>query len=137
MTLMDLGENDQYLETPIWGPSGWLAYYNMTQKRFQFWNPVTGEKIFLPNETGGVGSWSPDGRYFICSEILFLSDTLAPRHLQLFDLLEKTILDLSRGSYLEDLNPSFAPSGLTVAFSHKSLDPALWTPGRELWILNI
>ena len=137
MTYLDLGKDNQYLEKPIWSSSGWLAYYNLTQKAYQFWNPETGEIVILPNETGGAGSWSPDGRYFISSEILFLSDTLAPRHLQLFDLKEKTMLDLSRGSYPEDLNPSFAPSGLTIAYSHKSLDPALWTPGRELWILNI
>jgi hypothetical protein len=137
MTLVELEEEDQYLEKPLWSPSGWLAYYNQTEKGYHFWNPVTGEKNFLPNETGGDGSWSPDGRYFVCSEILFLSDTLAPRHLQLYDLRENTTLDLSRGSYPEDLNPSFAPTGLTLAYSHKSLEPALWTPGRELWVLNI
>lgn len=137
LTLIDLGEGIQYLENPLWSPSGWLAYYNRTDKGYQFWNPITGEKKFLPNETGGDGSWSPDGRYFVCSEILFLSDTLAPRHLQLYDLRENTLLDLSRGKYPEDLNPSFAPSGLKLAYSHKSLDPSLWTPGREMWVLNI
>jgi len=137
MTQIDLGEDNQYLEKPLWSPSGWLAFYNQTGKGYQFWNPVSDEKVFLPNETGGDGSWSPDGRYFVCSEILFLSGTLAPRHLQLYDLRENTTLDLSRGRYPEDLNPSFAPSGLTLAYSHKSLDPALWTPGRELWVLNI
>lgn len=137
MTEIDLGEENQYLEKPLWSPSGWLAYYNQTEKGYQFWNPDTGEIKFLPNETGGEGSWSSDGRYFVCSEILFLSDTLAPRHLQLYDLQENTLLDLSRGRYPEDLNPSFAPMGLTLAYSHKSLDPALWTPGRELWVLNI
>lgn len=137
MTLLDLGEDSQHLENPLWSPSGWLAYYNQTKKGYQFWNPISNETQFLPNETGGNGSWSPDGRFFICSEILFLSDTLAPRHLQLYDLKEETILDLSRGRYPEDLNPSFAPGGLTVAYSHKSLDPSLWTPGRDLWILNI
>ncbi len=136
-TEIELGEGDQYLEKPNWSSSGWLSYYNQTQKGYHFWNPETGETQFLPNETGGDGSWSPDGRYFICSEILFLSDTLAPRHLQLYDIKEKTTLDLSRGSYPEDLNPSFAPTGLSIAYSHKSLDPQQWTPGRELWILNI
>ncbi len=136
-TLIDLGEGEQHLESPLWSPAGWLAYYNRSQQAYQFWNPITGEKKSLPNQTGGDGSWSSDGRYFICSEILFLSDTLAPRHLILFDLREGTSLDLSRGSYPEDLNPSFAPDGLVLAYSHKSLDPQFWTPGRELWILDI
>jgi Tol biopolymer transport system component len=135
--LIDLEQEGDYLESPLWSPNGWLAYYNRTQLAYQFWHPTSGEKLTLPNQTGDDGSWSPDGRYFICTEILFLGDTLAPRHLILFDLREKNTLDLSRGSFPEDVNPSFAPDGLTLAYSHKSLDPQLWTPGRELWILDI
>ncbi|NQS91858.1 MAG: Ig-like domain-containing protein, partial [Chloroflexi bacterium] len=82
---LDLGDPDQYLENPLWSPSGWLVYYNQTQKGHQFWNSETTETRFLPNETGGDGSWSADGRYFICSEILFTTNTLAPRHLLLYD----------------------------------------------------
>ena len=133
----DLGTENHYLETPLWSPGGWLAYYNRTLLAYQFWDPANDEIRTLPNETGGTGSWSPDGRYFITSEILFLSDTLAPRHLILFDLREETTLDLSQGSYPEDLNPRFAPDGMVLAYSHKSLDPQLWTPGRELWIIDV
>ncbi|MCJ7734759.1 MAG: Ig-like domain-containing protein, partial [Anaerolineales bacterium] len=84
-TRLVMGEPDQYLENPLWSPSGWLVYYDQTQKGYQFWNPDSDETRFLPNETGGDGSWSADGRYFICSEILFTSETLAPRHLLLYD----------------------------------------------------
>ena len=133
----DQGTKNHYLETPLWSPEGWLAYYNRTLLAYQFWDPTSDEIRTLPNETGGTGSWSPDGRYFITSEILFLSDTLAPRHLILYDLREETTLDLSRGSYPEDLNPRFAPDGMVLAYSHKSLDPQLWTPGRELWIIDV
>lgn len=136
-TRLVMGEPDQYLENPLWSPSGWLVYYDQTQKGYQFWNPDSDETRFLPNETGGDGSWSADGRYFICSEILFTSETLAPRHLLLYDLKEENLADLSNGNFLEDLNPSFSPRSLSLAFSRKSLDPALWSPGRQLWILNI
>jgi dipeptidyl aminopeptidase/acylaminoacyl peptidase len=47
------------------------------------------------------------------------------------------LVDLSQGNFLEDLNPSFAPQGLSLAFSRKSLDPAEWSPGRQLWLLDL
>jgi dipeptidyl aminopeptidase/acylaminoacyl peptidase len=136
-TQLDVGEPDEYLEKPLWSASGWLACYNQTLKGYQFWNPISDEVIFLPNDTGGDGSWSADGRYFLASKIVFVSDNLAPRHLELFDLVERTSRDLSRGSYLEDLNPSFAPQGLRFAFSRKSLNPQDWTPGRQLWVMDL
>jgi Tol biopolymer transport system component len=134
---LDLGLSGDYLENPLWSPAGWLAIYNQTTKGYQFWNPATDTTRFLPNETGGFGSWSADGRYFLSSEILFVGDTLAPRHLLLYDLVEETIQDLSTGDYLEDLNPSFSTRGLVFAFSRKSLNPQDWTPGRQLWLMDL
>ena len=131
------GDESDYLERPLWSNSGWLAFYNQSKKGFEFWNPEDGERKFLPNDTGGLGSWSSDGLYFISSEIQFTSETLAPRNLILFELGDESILDLSRGNFLEDLNPSFSPSGLTVAYSRKSLDPQQWSPGRQLWVMDI
>jgi Tol biopolymer transport system component len=136
-TQNNLGDPGEYIDNPSWSVSGWLSFYNYTRRGFEFWNPGTDETLFLPNETGGDGSWSPDGRYFVCSEIQFTSTNLAPRHLLAFDLIEETLVDLSQGNFLEDLNPSFSPRGSYLAFSRKYLDPENWTPGRELWVLNL
>lgn len=132
-----LGDPEDYLDNPLWSPSSWLSYYNHTQQRYVFWNPITSQELTLPNETGGDGSWSADGRYFVCTEILYISETLAPRHLLQYDLTEETVFDLSRGNFLEDLNPSFSPQGLILAYSRKSLDPEKWSPGRQLWVMDI
>ena len=133
----DLGTQNEYLENPLWSPAGWLSYYNRTRKGYQFWIPGTDTSRFLPNETGGFGTWSADGRYFLTSEILFVGETLAPRHLQLYDLVEVTLQDLSEGDFLEDLNPGFSTRGLKFAFSRKSLSPQDWTPGRQLWVMDL
>lgn len=133
----DLGTENEYLENPLWSPAGWLAYYNRTRKGYQFLTPGTETSRFFPNETGGFGTWSADGRYFLTSEILFVGETLAPRHLQLYDLVEQTTQDLSVGEFLEDLNPSFSSRGLVFAFSRKSLSPQDWTPGRQLWVMDL
>lgn len=76
-----LGDPEDTLDHLMWSPAGWLSFYNYTQQRYVFWNPISSQEIILPNETGGDGSWSGDGRYFISSEILFISETLAPRRL--------------------------------------------------------
>ncbi|MCJ7718111.1 MAG: Ig-like domain-containing protein [Anaerolineales bacterium] len=136
-TAIILGDPEDSLDHILWSPAGWLSYYSYSQQRYVFWNPISSRELTLPNETGGDGSWSGDGRYFISSEILFISDTLAPRHLMLFDLSEETLVDLSQGNFLEDLNPSFSHLGLFLAFSRKSLDPQEWSPGRQLWILDL
>jgi Tol biopolymer transport system component len=133
----DLGEGDVHLENPLWSPAGWLVYYNRTNKGYEFWNPETDDTRFLDNETGGYGTWSADGRYFLTSEILFAGETLAPRNLQLYDLEEETIQDISVGDFLEDLNPSFSSLGLEFAFSRKSLNPQEWTLGRQLWVMDL
>jgi Tol biopolymer transport system component len=126
-----------HLDNPRWSPTGWLSYYNHTQQQYVFWNPETNQTLSLENETGRDGSWSADGQYFVCTEILFISETLAPRHLLLYDITEQTVVDLSEGNFLEDLNPSFSPQDLILAFSRKSLDPEEWSPGRQLWILDL
>jgi Tol biopolymer transport system component len=131
------GNESDHLEKPLWSNIGWLVYYNQTQLGYEFWKPNQEENLFLPQETGGDGAWSPDGRYFVSSEIQFTSETLAPRHLLMYDTKEETTLDLTRGRFIEDLNPSFSPQGLTLAYSRKSLDPQNWTPGRQLWIMNV
>ena len=136
-THSDLGIPSEYLDNPLWSPSGWLSYYNHTRQGYIFWYSAGEDTIFLPNETGGDGTWSADGRFFVCSEILYVSDTLAPRHLQLYDLTERTLSDLSQGNFLEDLNPSFSPLGTMLAFGRKSLDPSSWSPGRQLWVMDI
>jgi len=136
-THSDLGAPSDYLDNPLWSASGWLVYYNHTQQGYEFWYPDQEDAIFLPNETGGDGTWSADGRFFVCSEIIFVSETLAPRHLQMYDLTEGNLTDLSQGNFLEDLNPSFSPLGTLLAFGRKSLDPASWSPGRQLWVMDI
>ena len=136
-SVLDLGLASEHLDSPLWSPAGWLAFYNQTAKGYQFWNPETENTQFLPNETGGDGTWTADGRYFLTSEILFVGETLAPRHLLLYDLVEETIQDLSVGDFLEDLNPSFSSRGMVIAFSRKSLNPEDWTPGRQLWTMDL
>jgi Tol biopolymer transport system component len=38
---------------------------------------------------------------------------------------------------VEDALPTFSPDGQWLAFTRKYLDEERWTPGRQLWLLNM
>lgn len=133
-TTAPVQEGNHHLEHPLWSPQGWLAYYDRTDNAYTFIHPGQSKTIIIPNETGAQGTWSPDGERFITTEILDLDENLAPRHLFAYLRSDGSKVDLTDDPYLEDANPSYSPQGKYIAFSRKSLLPADWTPGRQLWL---
>ena len=131
-----LQNENQHLQHPSWSAQGWLAYYNQTENTYSFLHPQQSREVHIPNQTGAEGSWAPDGEQFVTTEILELDEELAPRHLFLYDVSQGTKRDLTEDTYLEDANPAFSPRGNFIAFGRKSLLPAEWTPGRQLWLLE-
>lgn len=131
---------------PDWSPTGLLTFYDTNQQAFVFMDPTGGEGTSFPNQTGQQGSWHPSGEYYVAPEIFFDTpvnsstagdlQTLASSHLMRFRLQDGTMLDLTQANDLEDTGPAFAPDGITLAFARKSLDISLWTPGRQLWLMN-
>lgn len=132
----EIGPPGDHLTTPSWGPAGWFSYYNRSREAYHLINRSTGAQSTLPNQTGGSGTWSPAAPVFVTTEIFNLSDTLAPRHLLRYLPAEDALTNLTQDDFLEDANPVYSPSGSRLAFGRKSLDPARWTPGRQLWILE-
>ena len=129
-----VGDADHHLENPRWALPGWFSVYDRTAQAFLLFNHQTGERLSQPNQTGGSGTWSPQGPSFVMTEIYNIADTLATRHMLRYHLGEDSLVDLTGSNTLEDANPAYSPSGDYLAFGRKSLDPDLWTPGRQLWI---
>jgi Tol biopolymer transport system component len=46
-------------------------------------------------------------------------------------------IDLSQSPVVEDASPALSPDGKWIAFARKFLDPAHWTPGRQLWVMGV
>jgi Tol biopolymer transport system component len=140
--------DDQALSTqlPRWSPNGQLVYYDEINQVYLVWNPDTNERRTFPNQTGEPGVWSPDGNSFYAPEIYLIpnaylssSGTLEPMptsHLLRFDVNSGQSTDLTEEDTLEDTSPSISPDGSRLAFARKYLDPARWTPGRQLWVLD-
>lgn len=134
-------------ERPRWSSAGWLAYYDSITAQFRFWNPNDGRRMSFPNLAGEAGTWSPDGQVFITVEVSEIpggqfgsGGTLEPAptsHLVRYSLSNETTVDLTGQDTLEDTFPAFSLDGSRLAFARKYLDPGRWTPGRQLWVVNL
>jgi Tol biopolymer transport system component len=130
---------------PAWSKDGLLAFYDQEMQAYQVVHPTQGDRISLPNQTGGTGIWHPEGSAFIALEVLIenpgLLDPHAASHLIRYTFDESRAalefqVDLSHDYDLEDNHPAFSPDGAMIAFSRRYLDLNRWTPGRQLWVMQ-
>lgn len=134
-------------QNPSWSPQGWLTYYDRDEEAFLVVDDEGRELGRFPNQTGQAGTWQPQGEAFVAAEILFLDEGFSPSlqglerladsHLLIYAWPEGEPQDLTAQEGLEDATPAFAPDGRFLAFGRKFLDPRRWTPGRQLWLMDI
>jgi hypothetical protein len=140
-----ISQSNHTSRSPVWSSTGWLSYYDLEVQAFILLNPHTAEELEFPNLTGESGTWSLHGNYFVAPEIMFTPppegveefSVLATSHLLRFDLFTGEIYNLSQGITIEDTFPSFSPDGNMLAFTRKFLDEARWTPGRQIWVMEV
>lgn len=139
---------------PDWSPTGWLTYYDEILKAIVVVDVRTVEEPvilqFIPNGLGQMGTWSPDGEVFVIPEIVFTQGQVDAdpgsqtneeafySHLYRVEFESGRTVDISPGEEIrvEDAAPVFHPDGELLAFTRKYLDERLWTPGRQIWILD-
>jgi Tol biopolymer transport system component len=147
-----VSEVDHDAHTPAWGPQGWLAYYDQTLAMTVV-DDLRGKRTDIPNSSGSVGAWSPDGKYLTFPEIQLTQGSAQPApastpsagttpasafysHLIRVTVATNQIEDLSKSPVVEDTSPALSQDGEQIAFARKYLDPLHWTPGRQLWIME-
>ena len=64
-------------------------------------------------------------------------ESIASSHLIAVNVEDGRIQDITRAENQEEAAPAFSPDGTRVAFARKYLDTARWTPGRQMWILQL
>lgn len=132
---------------PLWSAGGRLAYYDAIAQEFVLLDLASGARQRFANTTGEPGAWSADGAMLIAPEIILQPngymgsggeiEPLITSHLLGYSQAGEPPLDLTGAPNLEDVTPSAAPDGRWLAFGRKFLDPQRWTPGRQLWLLNL
>jgi len=131
---------------PVWAPSGWLSYFDADRQAIVV-DDLQGGATLIPNATGENWVWLPDGSGVVFPEIS--PDTVSPsgpntnsESLRIFSQLILVTVktngrrNLSGTEQLEDYSPAVSPDGARLAFARNYFD-ARWTPGRQLWILNL
>ena len=134
---------------PRWGPDGRLSYFDTTRQAMVVQDLTTQAVSYIPDSSGEMGTWSPDGEFIVYPEIFFppeptpIPGAPEPEHTDKFfsRLLRVTIAtnateNLSGEGVVEDASPVYSPDGVWLAFARKSLDQARWTPGRQLWLMR-
>ena len=95
----------------------------------------------VEHQLGEQWTWSPDGRFVIFPEVVLLDSNNSGvsffSHLIRVEVESGLSTDLSGlgNEMIEDASPAYSPDGLQVAFARKSLDPAEWSLGRQLFVM--
>jgi len=159
-----VGDRDHSTRSPVWGPQGWLAYYDADLQTTVV-DDLRGGKTYVPNASGEVGVWTPDGNHLVFPEIRIIDEhaTATPAagsapaplatpgltpsaddaleqfysHLIYVTLATNESTDLSGSPLVEDANVALSPDGQSLAFGRKYLDAEHWSPGRQLWVMDL
>ncbi len=125
---------------PAWSATGQLAYYDRTGSDYEVYDPLSKERIQLPNQTGQPGDWSHDGKTYLAPEISYQpsgqGSEMGSSHLYLYDIAAHTSTDLSGAGTVEDVEAVYSPEGSMIAFTRKYLDAARWSLGRQVWVMG-
>lgn len=142
-----LGREEAEAHSPAWAGQERLGYYDADRGVVAVvesgpdgtWREVSA----VPHPLGERWSWSPDGRFVVMPEVELLEQPPVEgvdfySHLYRVEIETGLRTDLSGGlgDLVEDAAPAYSPDGLWIAFARKSLRPAQWTPGRQLWLMR-
>jgi Tol biopolymer transport system component len=140
MEALPIGQATHETVQPGWSSMGLLAYYDRNNNEYEVVDPLTGERTFLPNQTGQPGAWSPDGQFYLAPEIYYVQlsgqNERGTSHLIRYNVTTSVAEDLTQAEDLEDVNGVYSPDGGTIAFARKYLDVGRWTLGRQIWLMN-
>lgn len=149
-----IGFVEHVTSSPIWSPTGWLAYYDSTLRAITLVEAVLGPEpapfSYINNDMGLMGSWSPDGIFLLFSEIVFPQVESGAEgveveqqasfysHLYRIEAESGIMVDLTGedAGMVEDASPSYSPDGEWIAFTRKYLEEDRWTLGRQLWLMR-
>jgi Tol biopolymer transport system component len=129
---------------PAWSPDGGkLAFFDPVNGGIAIYDLQSGGLSFIPNEMGGVGSWSPDGE-IIAYPQFFLQGRQFYSHLVLHTLADGSMRDLSvlaglasdGAAGVEDGSPSWSPDGRWLAVPRRRLKADEWAPSFQIWLVR-
>lgn len=137
-------------QAPAFARDGRLAYLDLVDQVVVIHDFTSGSDRRIPDASGEMGAWSPDGAYLVFPQITSeppptpLPGTPAPAlqldtffsHLARVDTTSGAASNLSGSGAVEDAAADFSPAGDVLVFGRKQLLQTTWTPGRQLWLMH-
>lgn len=137
-------------QAPAFARDGRLAYLDLFQQLIIVHDFVNNSTQQIPDASGEMGAWSPDGQYLVFPDITSEplptpgEGTPAPA-LQVdtaFSHLKRVAVgtgqneNLSGTGPVEDAGAVYSPGGEFIVFGRKEIVQDKWTPGRQLWLMR-
>jgi len=151
-TVEPVGTARHALSSPSWSINGELALYDQTLQTVSIVDPRLGSDAsalrLIPATVDTRAEWLPDGSGLLLPQVNFTDTTNdlvgvenIPQfnsHIVYYDLESGIVIDLSgdREGLVEDSTPVYSPSGQTIAFTRRFLEPERWTLGRQIWVMT-
>lgn len=98
---------------PDWSPTGTkLTYSDGSNSRLVVLDMISGDELFIPNQSGRIGSWSPDGNRLVFSDFL-ITESGASEVVYLVDFGTEDIINLfgHRPNESSYSGPVWSPTG--------------------------
>jgi Tol biopolymer transport system component len=137
-------------QAPAFARDGRLAYLSFFQQVIVVHDFATNTTQQIPDASGEMGAWSPDGQYLAFPEITSEPPptpgpgTPAPAlqidtsfsHIKQVAVGTGQNTNLSGTGAVEDAAPVYSPFGEWIVFGRKNIVQDEWTPGRQLWLMR-
>lgn len=137
-------------QAPVFARDGRLAFLDPTGQVIVVHDFASQTTRRIPNASGEMAAWSPDGQYLVFPEITSEPPpppgpgTPAPAlqldtffsHLTRVTTGAGVVQNLSGLGAVEDAGAVYSPSGEWIVFGRKNIEQEKWTPGRQMWLMR-
>ncbi len=92
----------------------------------------TGKQTIVPNRMNSNGTWQPDGKEMLFSDLQFFGERFGI-HLLLLDPATGDVRDISDARLVEDSSPEWSADGQQIVFTRALASTAM---GRQIWLMD-
>ncbi len=124
---------DLALEMGSWSPDGlWVVFPEVVLDESELPDLVATPTALVPTQEAAIDAVAPTPT----TQAFVTAEDVVKTYLLRRNVLTNEVLAISKSEFVEDTEPVFSWVGDRIAFARKFVENDVWTPGRQLWIMN-